>query len=74
MIQYQRTDMGRIKNIAIKTLGDDLVAQHGGKFTDDFDSNKKALAEIKQIKSRRVRNILVGYITKKMKNIKKTGI
>ena len=57
--------MGRVKNIAIK------IAQHGSKFSSDFDANKKALAEVKEIKSTRVRNILAGYITREMKKAEK---
>lgn len=66
--------MGRVKIIAIKSLGDELIADHGDKFTDDFDKNKKVLEEVKPIKSKRVRNILAGYITRKVKIIKNTGI
>jgi small subunit ribosomal protein S17e len=62
--------MGRVKSIAIKTLGDDLIRQHSKKLTPDFDANKKALAEITEIKSKRVRNVLAGYISKKMKSRK----
>ncbi|MEM5812383.1 MAG: 30S ribosomal protein S17e [Candidatus Aenigmatarchaeota archaeon] len=66
--------MGRIKSIAVKNLGDELIRLHGNKFTEDFERNKKVLDEIKKIKSKRTRNILAGYITKQMKKIKKTGI
>lgn len=63
--------MGRIKIIGIKTLGNDLLKQHGDKFSGDFDKNKKALESIKEIESKRVRNMLAGYITRKMKTAKK---
>ncbi|MFH1364877.1 MAG: 30S ribosomal protein S17e [Candidatus Aenigmatarchaeota archaeon] len=66
--------MGRIKIIAIKTLGDDLIREHGKKFTEDFDTNKKALGEVKDIKSKKIRNILAGYISGEMKKIKQSGI
>lgn len=66
--------MGRIKSIAIKRLGEELIKEHGGKFSADFEKNKKALAEVKPIKSKRIRNILAGYITKKMQQIKSSGI
>jgi len=62
--------MGRIKSVAVKNLGDDLIASHGNKFTTDFDRNKKILDEVKKIKSKRTRNILAGYITKQMQKIK----
>ena len=66
--------MGRIKSIAVKRLADDIIMKHGKKFSNDFDKNKKVLGELKNIKSKRTRNVLVGYITKKMESIKKSGI
>jgi len=66
--------MGRVKNVAIKTLGNDLIKAHGSKFTTDFDKNKKVLAEVKSIESKRTRNILAGYISKKVQKIQKSGI
>lgn len=64
--------MGRIKSIAIKKLGEELIKEHGSKFSEDFEKNKKVLDEVKPIESKRTRNILAGYITKKMKQIKAT--
>ena len=66
--------MGRIKSIAVKTLADEMIKEHGSKFTDDFAKNKAALAEAQPIKSKKVKNVLAGYITKKMKAAKKTGV
>jgi small subunit ribosomal protein S17e len=62
--------MGRIKTTAIKTLGDEIIKVHGDKFTTDFEKNKMILKEIKNIPSKKIRNILAGYITKEMKRIK----
>jgi small subunit ribosomal protein S17e len=59
--------MGNVKSIAIKTLGNDIMREHPNKLSKDFESNKKALADITEIKSKKVRNVLAGYITKKMK-------
>ena len=66
--------MGRIKTVAVKSLGNELIKEHGSKFSTDFEKNKKVLSEIKDIESKRVRNILVGYITRRMRAIKKSGI
>ena len=66
--------MGRIKGVAIKTMGRELIEEFGERFSEDFENNKKALGEIKKIQSKRTRNILAGYIAKEMKRIKKTGI
>jgi len=66
--------MGRIKITAIKSLADELVKQFGEKFSSDFEKNKSVLNEIKDIKSKKTRNMLAGYITRQMQKIKKSGI
>jgi len=66
--------MGSVKSIAIKNLGNRLIMEHGKKFSTDFGKNKIVLAEIKTIKSKKINNILVGYITRKMRQIEKTGV
>ena len=59
--------MGRVKHIAVKSLGNDIMREHSDKLSPDFDKNKKALAGITEIKSKKVRNVLAGYISKKMR-------
>ena len=59
--------MGRIKTSFVKRLGKDLYEAHGDKFTGDFDKNKKVLDEFIEVKSKKLRNILAGYMT----NLKK---
>jgi small subunit ribosomal protein S17e len=66
--------MGRIKTTNIKTLGNEIIKDHASRFTEDFGKNKKILDEIKLIKSKKIRNILAGYITKETKKIKKSGL
>jgi len=66
--------MGSVKSVSIKKLGDKLIMKHGKKFSTEFEKNKITLNEIKEIKSKKVSNILAGYITRKMKQIEKTGI
>jgi small subunit ribosomal protein S17e len=62
--------MGRIKSVSVKNLGDELIREHGKKFTADFDKNKKVIDEVKPIKSKRTKNALAGYITTQMKSLK----
>ncbi|MBL7160286.1 MAG: 30S ribosomal protein S17e [Candidatus Aenigmarchaeota archaeon] len=66
--------MGRIKSVAIKTLGNDLIAKHGKRFSDNFDTNKKVLREVKPIESKYVRNVLAGYITRRVQILKRREI
>jgi len=67
-------DVGRIKTVAIKMMGNQMIREHGKLFTDSFEKNKEVLNEIKDIKSKKIRNILAGYITKEIKRIKKSGL
>ncbi|MFH1237554.1 MAG: 30S ribosomal protein S17e [Candidatus Aenigmatarchaeota archaeon] len=65
--------MGRIKTIPIKSLGDRLLEEHADKFTTDFEKNKKVIDSLKDMQSKKMRNILAGYITKEVKKMKKAG-
>ncbi len=66
--------MGRVKGVAVKSLGKELIEEFGERFSEDFENNKKILEELKRIRSKRTRNILAGYIAKEMKRIKSSGI
>lgn len=66
--------MGSIKNTAIKTLSRDLITKHGKEFSDDFAKNKAFLDKLKNIESKKIRNMVAGCIAKEMKKIKKSGI
>ncbi len=66
--------MGAIKTSEVKGLGEDLIREHGDRFSDSFEDNKKTLGELRPIKSKKVRNVVAGYITSRMQIIKKSGI
>jgi small subunit ribosomal protein S17e len=66
--------MGSIKNTAIKRLAGELIRQHADKFSEEFEHNKTALASTVRIESKKVRNILAGYISKEMERINKSGL
>ena len=59
--------MGRIKNKRIKRSALELVSSHKEKFSKDFNENKKTVIELADIQSKKIRNVLAGYITKLMK-------
>lgn len=65
--------MGRIKTIPIKSLGDRLLEEHADKFTTDFEKNKKVIDSLKDMTSKKMRNILAGYITKEVQKMKMAG-
>jgi len=58
--------MGRIKTTAIKRFAERLMQIYPDKFGKDFETNKEVLKEVTDIKSKKLRNIIAGYITRKM--------
>ncbi len=59
--------MGRIKTKPIKSAGDRIYAMHGQHFTKEFEKNKEVLTQYAEVRSKKIRNILAGYLTKKVK-------
>ena len=59
--------MGRIKTTLIKRTGNKLYALHKDKFKKDFESNKQVLPELAEFYSKKLRNVLAGYITRLVK-------
>jgi len=56
--------MGRIKTALIKRATKELFAGHRERFKEDFNENKKIVSELADIKSRKIRNVIAGYITR----------
>ena len=56
--------MGRVKSTPVKNLAKEIVSGHGDKFTADFAKNKNVIREVRTIKSKKIRNVVAGYITK----------
>jgi small subunit ribosomal protein S17e len=59
-----------IKPSYIKNLGNELVTKQRGNFSNNFEENKQQLGKSAVIGSKRVRNRVAGYITRKI-NTKK---
>ena len=55
--------MGRIKQKFIKNRAFELVNENE-KFTTDFKKNKEILPEFADVKNKKTKNKLVGYITR----------
>ncbi len=55
--------MGRIKTSFIKNIALELVEKYPDKFTKDFSQNKEAVKRFVEIKSKKLRNMIAGYIT-----------
>ena len=55
--------MGRIKTSFIKRIGKELFEENSEKFSNDFTKNKEVLKTLVKIKSRKLMNVLAGYVT-----------
>jgi ribosomal protein S17E len=61
--------MGRIKTKAVKRASTRLIARDPEMFSTEFDVNKKILG--KEMPSKKVRNMIAGYIGRLKKHNKK---
>jgi small subunit ribosomal protein S17e len=61
-----------IKPSYIKTLGTELVAKQRANFSNNFEENKQQLDKSAVIGSKRVRNRVAGYITRKINTKKRS--
>ena len=51
----------------IKRVGNKLVAQHRSSFKPTFEENKAIVPKFVEVPSKKLRNVLTGYITHLMK-------
>jgi len=59
--------LGKVRPILVKRLARELLGRYPDKFTLDFEENKRLVAELTDIKSKRLRNRVAGYITRLVK-------
>ena len=59
--------MGRIRTGFVKRVVEKLLKAHKDKFSANFEENKTKVAEIAEIPTKKLRNLIAGYITKKVK-------
>jgi small subunit ribosomal protein S17e len=55
--------MGNIKTTFVKRIGRKLFENNRKKFTEDYSKNKELIKELIDIKSKKMRNIIAGYVT-----------
>lgn len=60
--------MGNIRPTYIKRVAIELVNRYNDKFSDDFDHNKKMVAELTDVEGNTFRNRIAGYVTTYRKN------
>ena len=56
--------MGKVRIAAVKKISRELVAMYPDKFGKDYEANKKAMEPLVDARTKRLRNRLVGYITR----------
>ena len=55
--------MGNIKTSFVKRAGKQIYNQHKDSFTTDYSKNKELMKRLVYIKSKKMRNIITGYVT-----------
>ena len=65
--------MGRIKTQQIKSKGEELFALHTKEYTTDFTQNKLLVGRHATVRSKKLRNVLAGYMTRKARKVKELG-
>ena len=59
--------MGRIKTKLIKRVTLSLFKQHKDEFKPEFKENKEKVAQLTDVSSKKIKNIIAGYITRLVK-------
>ena len=65
--------MGRIKTQMVKRISQELLKTHGKHFKNNFEENKKIVEKTADISSKKIRNIIAGYIARLVKKKETTA-
>lgn len=60
--------MGRIKTKQVKAITHDLQERYGSEFKDNFEENKVLVSSKLSGPSKKLRNIIAGYVTRLQKS------
>jgi len=66
--------MGRIKTKLIKRSVHKIMHEHPEMFNNDFEHNKKAIVNAADIPSKKMRNVMSGYVTRLVKAKTRTRV
>lgn len=66
--------MGNIRQNYIKRVAIELVTKYNDQFSDDFEHNKKMVAELTDVKTTVFRNRIAGYVTTYRHNWEKSTV
>lgn len=56
--------MGKVRPALVKRISRDLLQKYPDLFTGDFQKNKEILKTLLDVKSKKLRNQIAGYITR----------
>ena len=56
--------MGRIKTMLVKRTTNQLLKEYPEVFTKDFTQNKELVSKHLDVKSKKIRNTIAGYVTR----------
>jgi small subunit ribosomal protein S17e len=56
--------LGKVRTEKVKKVARELIRRYPGKFTTDFESNKKVVMSYTQLDSLKMRNRIAGYISR----------
>lgn len=59
--------MGRVKTMMIKRSANKLLKDYKDSFNSDFKYNKIQVVKFADIRSKKIRNVLAGYISRLIK-------
>lgn len=56
--------MGKVRTETIKRVAAELLEKYPTRFTNTFDDNKKTVQTLVIFDSKRLRNLIAGYVTR----------
>ncbi|MCS7120553.1 MAG: 30S ribosomal protein S17e [Nitrososphaerota archaeon] len=56
--------MGSVRPERVKRIAKMLYEKYPGRFSSDFEENKKIIESVANIPSKKFRNMIVGYVTR----------
>jgi len=63
--------MGRVKTTKIKRATQEIFSKHRDEVSTDFSENKEKLKQMAGFQSKKIRNIVAGYLTRLAKTREK---
>ena len=65
--------MGKVRIGVVKRTARKLIAMYPDLFTEDFEHNKRVVANLVETPSKKLRNQIAGYVTRLVRLYKRTG-